>query len=151
MKAVIQRVLRAEVKVEGAVVGRIGPGMIVFLGIADTDVQADLEWMLKRLLSMRIFESEVGKMDKAVGEIGGEVLVVSQFTLFGCMKKGARPSFNRAARPEVAMSLYEGMVKRLEGALGKPVPTGIFGATMEVNVCGDGPVTIILDSSMATA
>lgn len=149
MKAVIQRVLRAEVKVEGAVVGAIGHGMIVFLGIADTDAQEDLEWMLKRLLSMRIFESEAGKMDKAVGEMGGEVLVVSQFTLFGCMKKGARPSFNRAARPEVAIPLYEALVKRLEVALGKPVPTGVFGATMEVNVCGDGPVTISLDSETA--
>ena len=146
MRAVIQRVKNASVTVDGAVVGAIEKGILVLLGVEAGDTASDLEWLVARLARIRIFEDENGKMNLSVRDVGGDALVVSQFTLFGSMKKGSRPSFNRAAVPAEAIPLYESFVTALSEALGKPVPTGKFGAMMDVALVNDGPVTLVLDS-----
>ena len=146
MRAVIQRVKNASVTVDGAVVGAIEKGILVLLGVEAGDTAVDLEWLVARLARVRIFEDENGKMNLSLRDIGGDALVVSQFTLFGSMKKGSRPSFNRAAVPAEAIPLYESFVTALSEALGKPVPTGKFGAMMDVALVNDGPVTLVLDS-----
>lgn len=146
MRAVIQRVKNANVTVDGAVVGAIEKGILVLLGVEAGDTASDLEWLVARLARIRIFEDENGKMNLSVRDVGGDALVVSQFTLFGSMKKGSRPSFNRAAVPAEAIPLYESFVTALSEALGKPVPTGKFGAMMDVALVNDGPVTLVLDS-----
>lgn len=146
MKVVIQRVSRASVSVEGEVVGEIGSGMLVLLGVETGDGDADLAWLVSRVARVRIFDDEHGKMNLSVRDIGGNALVVSQFTLFGSMKKGSRPSYNRAAVPAEAIPLYEKFVSELSAAIGKPAPTGKFGAMMEVSLVNDGPVTFVLDS-----
>lgn len=146
MRAVIQRVSRASVGVDGEVVGEIGAGMLILLGVEAGDTDSDLSWLVSRVARIRIFDDENGKMNLSVRDIGGNALVVSQFTLFGSMKKGSRPSYNRAAVPAEAIPLYEKFVAELSAAIEKPVPTGKFGAMMEVSLVNDGPVTVLLDS-----
>ena len=146
MRAVIQRVSSAKVTIEGTVNGEIGKGLLVLLGVCDSDEEKDLEYIVEKTVGLRIFEDEQGKMNKALEEIGGSILVVSQFTLYGDARKGKRPSFIQAARPEKAIPLYEKFIEKCK-SLGINVQTGEFGADMKVDLCNDGPVTIILDSS----
>lgn len=146
MRAVIQRVKEASVTIDGTISGAIGKGILILLGVESGDTATDLEWLVSRLARLRIFEDGQGKMNLSIRDVGGDALVVSQFTLFGTMKKGSRPSFNRAAVPSEAIPLYENFVTSLSEALGKPVPTGRFGAMMDVALVNDGPVTLILDS-----
>ena len=148
MRAVIQRVSSAEVRVGDECTGRIGPGCLVLLGVAADDTPEDAEWIAARLVNLRLFDDAEGRMNLTLAETGGEVLVVSQFTLLGSTKKGTRPSWHRAARPEQAVPLYEGFVARVAALTGKPVPTGRFGAMMRVRLENDGPVTLILDSRL---
>ncbi len=145
MRAVIQRVSRASVKVEGAIVGQIGPGLLVLLGVAEGDDEGAAEYLAEKTVGLRVFEDEAGKMNRSVAEAGGAVLVVSQFTLYGDVRKGKRPSFDRAARPEAANRLYEHFVQRVRAA-GAQCETGRFQAMMDVELVNDGPVTILLDS-----
>ena len=146
MRAVIQRVASASVRVEGSVVGEIGPGLLIFLGVGREDTAADADWLVRRILKLRVFERETGRMDASLVDIAGEALVVSQFTLFGSLKKGNRPSFNRAALPATAVPLYEYFTATLSDALGRPVPTGRFGEHMVIDARNDGPVTLVVDS-----
>lgn len=144
MRAVVQRVSRARVMIEGEVHGEIGRGYLVLLGIEENDGEADLAYICDKLIGLRIFEDDEGKMNRAVGEVGGGILLVSQFTLYGDARKGRRPGFIRAARPERAIPLYEAAIERLNRVV--PVQTGSFGADMQVELVNDGPVTILLDS-----
>ncbi|RSK47701.1 D-aminoacyl-tRNA deacylase [Hymenobacter rigui] len=146
MRVVIQRVREARVTVEGRVTGQIGAGLLVLAGFAPDDTPARLDWMARKLLQMRIFSDEQGKMNRSVQDIGGEVLVVSQFTLLADARKGNRPSYIGAAPPPVAIPLYEQFVQQVSQLLGRPVATGEFGADMQVELLNDGPVTIVLDS-----
>lgn len=146
MRAVIQRVSEASVTIDGKEKSRIGPGLLVLLGIEEPDEDADGDWLARKIAAMRIFSDANGQMNRSVQEIRGELLVVSQFTLFASTKKGNRPSFIRAARPEKAIPLYELFVAHLHRASGCPVRTGEFGADMQVALLNDGPVTIWLDS-----
>ncbi|MEM7601162.1 MAG: D-aminoacyl-tRNA deacylase [Verrucomicrobiota bacterium] len=146
MRVLLQRVSDASVTIGGAEKSRIGKGMLLLLGIEQEDDATDIDWLVRKLVTLRIFEDEEGKMNLSIGEVDGEALVVSQFTLHARVKKGTRPSFERAARPEVAIPLYEKFVDELENELGKPVPTGEFGAMMDVQLTNDGPVTIWIDS-----
>jgi D-tyrosyl-tRNA(Tyr) deacylase len=146
MRAVIQRVSRASVSIDGQINGRIGPGLLILLGIETEDTEQDVEWLVKKIPALRIFNDTEGKMNLSLLDIAGEALVVSQFTLYAETKKGNRPSFVRAARPEQAVPLYEELVRRLSATLGRPVPTGRFGADMQVELLNDGPVTIIMDT-----
>lgn len=146
MRVVIQRVSRAQVSVGGDGVGAIGKGLLLFLGVGRDDTEADADWLVKRIVKIRLFESSPGRMDLALPDIEGEALAISQFTLFGSLKKGNRPSFNRAAPPEEAKRLYEYFVDRLSSALARPVPTGEFGAEMEIEAHNHGPVTLLVDS-----
>ena len=144
MRAVVQRVLSASVAIGGTVKGEIGKGYLVLLGIEENDTEKDLDYIAEKLLGLRVFEDEAGKMNRSVLDAGGSILLVSQFTLYGDARKGRRPSFIRAAKPEKAIPLYEAMIARLRAAL--PVETGEFGADMQVSLVNDGPVTILLDS-----
>jgi len=146
MRAVVQRVSRAEVRVEGEKIGSCGAGVMVLLGVHAEDADADADWLARKVAEMRIFSDEEGKMNRALTDFGGEALVVSQFTLQAKYKKGARPSFIHAARPETAIPLYERFVRQLEDHLKRPVATGQFGAMMEVELINDGPVTITMDT-----
>lgn len=146
MKAVLQRVLQCSVTIDGKVKSAIGPGLLVLVGIEDADGQEDIDWLSAKIVNLRIFNDEAGVMNRSVKEVGGEILLVSQFTLHASTKKGNRPSYIRAARPEVAIAVYEKMIERLGEALGTPVKTGSFGADMKVGLVNDGPVTIIIDS-----
>ncbi|PJJ47943.1 D-aminoacyl-tRNA deacylase [Hymenobacter chitinivorans] len=146
MRVVIQRVSQASVTVEGRITGQIGPGLLVLAGFAPDDTTQSLDWIARKLVQMRIFGDEDGKMNRSVQDIGGQVLVVSQFTLLADARKGNRPSYTGAAPPPVAIPLYEQFVRMLEQLLGQPVPTGEFGADMKVELLNDGPVTIVLDS-----
>ncbi|MDI6799511.1 MAG: D-aminoacyl-tRNA deacylase [Actinomycetota bacterium] len=146
MKGVIQRVKSAEVKVEGEVVGSIGAGLLVLLGISSSDSRADLDYMVDKILNMRIFPSNEKNMDVSVREIGGEILIVSQFTLLANVQKGRRPSFTDAAPSTLAKELYKAAIEMF-GRGGLKIQSGVFGAMMEVGMIGDGPVTIILDSA----
>ena len=145
MRAVVQRVTEASVRVDGQTVGRIGAGLLVLLGVGQGDGEADAAWMAEKVLNLRIFEDEDGKMNRSVVEREGAILAVSQFTLFGDCRKGRRPGFSDAARPEVAVPLYERVVA-LFGEAGVPVETGVFQADMKVSLVNDGPVTLLLDS-----
>jgi len=143
---VLQRVKRAEVRVEGRVTGKVGPGFLVLAGFAPTDNDATLEWMADKVLGLRLFGDDEGKMNRDLVEVGGGVLVVSQFTLYGDAKKGRRPSFIDAAPPEIAIPLYERFVAMLREKAGSiPVATGEFGAMMDVELVNDGPVTLLLE------
>ncbi len=145
MRAVVQRVSRAHVTVDGKAVGIIGRGLVVLLGVAPDDDDADLDFLKRKLLGMRIFSDQHGKFNLSLRDVDGEVLLISQFTLFGDCRKGTRPSFSRAATPEIADRLYERLKMGLE-ASGIGVAAGVFGAHMEVELLNDGPVTLILDS-----
>jgi len=146
MRALVQRVASARVEVGGEVVGAIGPGLLVFAGFADDDGEADLAWLSAKLCRLRIFDDAAGVMNRSVVDSGGEVLAVSQFTLFASVKKGNRPSWSRAARAEVSQPLFDRFVRLLERDLGRSVPTGVFGADMQVQLVNDGPITIAIDS-----
>jgi len=144
MKAVIQRVKKASVSVDGKVVGRINTGLMVLLGIHENDTINELQWIADKILKLRIFDDSDGKMNISVKDVDGDILLVSQFTLYGDLKKGTRPSYIEAARPEVAIPLYEKMIELLKMD-GLRVETGIFGAMMDVELINSGPVTIILE------
>lgn len=146
MRAVIQRVKSSRVTVAGEVTGEIGPGLLVLLGVAQNDTEDDAQWLAEKICALRIFEDDAGKMNRSVVDVAGGVLVVSQFTLFASTRKGTRPSFNDAARPELAIPLYEAFNRFATTALGRPVATGRFAATMDVALVNDGPVTIVIDT-----
>jgi D-tyrosyl-tRNA(Tyr) deacylase len=146
MRAVIQRVSEASVSVAGQVVGAIGPGLLVFVGVEAADSEEDIQWLANKLPALRVFEDAEGRMNLSLAETGGQILLISQFTLFGSLRKGTRPSFNRAAPPEQAKELLARLHVALEASLGKPVPQGIFGAMMDVRSANDGPVTLIIDT-----
>ena len=146
MRVVIQRVSSASVTIDGHIKCAIGKGLLVLLGIETVDIQEDAEWLCKKIVQLRIFSDEAGLMNKDIQEVGGEILLVSQFTLHATYKKGNRPSFIRAARPDEAIPLYKYATSQLTELLGKPVATGTFGADMKVALVNDGPVTIIMDT-----
>lgn len=146
MRAVIQRVNEASCKVGGEVTGAIAEGLLVLLGIEDADTQDDLVWLAQKIANIRIFNDDNGLMNKSLADIDGNILLISQFTLFGTTKKGNRPGFTRAARPDTAIPLYEQMKKQLRDLIGKEVASGVFGADMKISLVNDGPVTIILDT-----
>lgn len=146
MRVVVQRVKEAGVAVADVVSGAIGPGLLVLAGFEEADTEADLDWMAGKIVRMRIFPDGDGVMNRSVGEAGGDILAVSQFTLYASVKKGNRPSWSRAARGDVSQPLFERFVAKLAVELGKPVPTGVFGADMAVSLVNDGPVTLAMDS-----
>ncbi|MDM1348039.1 D-tyrosyl-tRNA(Tyr) deacylase [Myroides marinus] len=146
MRVVIQRVTRASVTVEGNVIGKIGQGLLVLVGVEDVDTVQDIEWLSGKIVNLRIFEDENGVMNKSVKEVEGEVLLVSQFTLHASTKKGNRPSYIKASKPDFAIPMYEKFIKQLEQDLDKSIQTGEFGADMKVELLNDGPVTIVIDS-----
>lgn len=148
MRAFIQRVQQAHVIVEDKITGNIGNGLLIFVGIEDADMlpSADIEWLSNKIAHLRIFNDEQGLMNKNVKEINGGLLVVSQFTLFASTKKGNRPSYSRASKPETAQPIYEKFIALLQKELGKPIATGVFRADMKVHLINDGPVTIFIDT-----
>ena len=146
MRTVIQRVSSSSVEVEGRITGVVDQGLLVLLGIEDSDGPEDITWLSTKIVNLRIFNDEDGVMNRSVLDIGGSILLISQFTLHAQTKKGNRPSYIKAARPETAIPLYEAMIEQLGKDLGKPVATGIFGADMKVSLVNDGPVTIIIDT-----
>ena len=146
MRVVIQRVLQANVKINGEQYSSIGQGLLVLVGIEDSDIEEDLQWICGKIINLRIFDDENGIMNRSVLEIKGEVLLVSQFTLHASTKKGNRPSYIRASKPENAIPAYEKTIRELEKQLGRSIGTGIFGADMKVELINDGPVTIYIDS-----
>jgi D-aminoacyl-tRNA deacylase len=146
VRALVQRVREARVVLDGAVVAEIGVGLLVLVGIAPDDAPADRDWLVRKLVDLRIFDDERGAMNRAIGSVGGDVLAVSQFTLFASTRKGNRPSWSGAASPHIAQPLFDDFVGALAARLGKPVPSGVFGAHMQVALVNDGPVTIALDS-----
>ncbi|MBL9209377.1 MAG: D-tyrosyl-tRNA(Tyr) deacylase [Opitutaceae bacterium] len=146
MRAVIQRVTRASVTVAGEVTGEINLGLLVLLGVGQGDTEADAQWLAEKIAALRIFEDAEGKMNRSVVDVGGGMLVVSQFTLFASTRKGTRPSFNDAAKPDLAIPLYEAFNRFASAALGRPVATGRFAALMDVALVNNGPVTIVIDT-----
>jgi D-tyrosyl-tRNA(Tyr) deacylase len=148
MRAVIQRVSEASVTIAGSIKGSIRTGLLVLLAVEDADTAEDIEWLSGKIVRLRIFNDDSGVMNRSVQEVGGDILLISQFTLFASTKKGNRPSYIRSARPEIAVPLYEQFIARLAQDLGKPVQTGEFGAHMNVNLTNDGPVTILIDSKL---
>ena len=146
MRVVIQRVSNAVVRIDHKVSGSIGQGLVVLLGIEDADSQEDIDWLSGKIINLRVFNDTEGVMNLALKETNGGLLLVSQFTLHASTKKGNRPSYIRAAKPLVAMPLYEKMIHRLQADLGKTIQTGVFGADMQLELVNDGPVTIIIDS-----
>jgi D-tyrosyl-tRNA(Tyr) deacylase len=148
MRAVIQRVSQANVVIESEVKGNIGNGLMVLLAVEEADTDEDIEWLSGKIVRLRIFDDENGVMNRSVQESGGDILLVSQFTLFASTRKGNRPSYSRSARPEIAIPLYERFVKKIGQDLGKRIQTGEFGADMAVSLTNDGPVTIVIDSKM---
>lgn len=146
MRVVIQRVKEASVAVDRNIVGKIGNGLLVLAGFETTDEVADLDWMVGKIVRMRLFADADGVMNRSVQDVGGEILAVSQFTLYASLKKGNRPSWSRAARGELSAPLFDRFVEKLAIELGKPVPTGVFGADMQIALVNDGPVTLTIDS-----
>ena len=146
MRAVIQRVAHASVTIDGTVKSKMGHGYLVLLGCANDDTQEDIDWLSKKIAALRVFDDENGVMNRSVVDVDGEVLVVSQFTLWASYKKGNRPSYLRAGSHEITIPLYEAFVKTMSQQLGKPVQTGEFGADMKVELLNDGPVTICMDT-----
>ena len=146
MRVVVQRVSSASVEVDGSIVGAIGKGMMVLVGVEDADTLEDIQWLSSKLIQLRIFNDEAGVMNVSLKDIEGELLLVSQFTLHASTKKGNRPSYIKASKPEIAIPIYEQFKRQLEGDLGKSVASGIFGADMKVSLINDGPVTIIIDT-----
>jgi len=147
MRVVIQRVSQASVSIDQTTVAAIGNGLLVLVGIEESDAQADADWLAQKITGMRIFDDADDKMNLDITQAGGDIIIVSQFTLHASTKKGNRPSFIRAARPETAIPLYEYFIRAVETALGKPVGTGRFGAMMDVQLINSGPVTILMDSA----
>jgi D-tyrosyl-tRNA(Tyr) deacylase len=148
MRAVIQRVSEASVVIGGELRGAIPAGLVVLVAVEEADTPEDIEWLSGKIVRLRVFSDAAGLMNRSVQEVGGDLLVVSQFTLFASTKKGNRPSYSRAARPEIAVPLYDAFVCRLAQDLGRPVQTGEFGADMQVRLVNDGPVTIVIDTRM---
>jgi len=146
MRVVIQRVNKASVKVDGKITGEIDEGLLILLGIEDADTDEDIQWLSNKIVNLRIFNDENGVMNKSVIDADGNILLVSQFTLHASTKKGNRPSYIKASKPDFAVPMYEKMIAQLEGDLGKNIQTGIFGADMKVELLNDGPVTIVMDS-----
>ena len=146
MRVVIQKVTEASVSIENQTVASIDKGLLVLVGIEDGDTNEDIAWLSSKIVNLRIFDDANGVMNLSVKEVEGEVLIVSQFTLHASTKKGNRPSYIKASRPEVAIPIYEAFIKQVESLLGKRVPTGQFGAMMQVSLCNDGPVTILIDT-----
>ncbi len=146
MRAVIQRVTKASVTIDNNIHSQIGAGLLVLVGIEDADTAEDIEWLSGKIVNLRIFNDENAVMNIAIKDNGGDILVVSQFTLHASTKKGNRPSYIKASKPEFAIPMYEKFVTQLNNDLGKPVYTGVFGADMKVDLCNDGPVTIVVDS-----
>jgi len=146
MRAVIQRVTKASVTIEGNIHSSIGNGLLVLLGIEDADTDDDIQWLSAKIVSLRIFNDDNGVMNISVKDVNGDVLVVSQFTLHASTKKGNRPSYIKASKPEFAIPMYEKFVQQIEGDLGKKIQTGVFGADMKVELLNDGPVTIVMDT-----
>ena len=146
MRVVIQKVTQASVSIENQIVASIDKGLLVLVGIEDGDTNEDITWLSSKIVNLRVFDDDNGVMNLSVKEVEGEVLIVSQFTLHASTKKGNRPSYIKAARPEVAIPIYEAFIKQVETLLGKRVPTGQFGAMMQVSLCNDGPVTILIDT-----
>ena len=146
MRTVIQKVTQASVVIENQIVTSINKGLLVLVGIEDTDNSDDIAWLSAKIVNLRVFEDDKGVMNLSVKDVDGQVLIVSQFTLHAATKKGNRPSYIRAARPQVAIPIYEAFIKQVETLLGKKVPTGQFGAMMQVNLSNDGPVTILIDT-----
>jgi len=146
MRVVIQKVTEASVSIENQTVASIDKGLLVLVGIEDGDTNEDIAWLSSKIVNLRVFDDANGVMNLSVKEVEGEVLIVSQFTLHASTKKGNRPSYIKAARPEVAIPIYEAFIKQVETLLGKRVPTGQFGAMMQVSLCNDGPVTILIDT-----
>ena len=146
MRAVVQRVSKASVTVEGGIISKIGLGLLILLGVENEDANADIEWLSRKIVNLRIFNDEEGVMNKSLIEVNGDAIVVSQFTLHASTKKGNRPSYLKAAKPEIAIPAYKDFVERLEIDLGKKVGTGVFGADMKVELLNDGPVTITIDT-----
>ncbi len=148
MRVVVQRVSQSNVKVSGEVIGEIKEGLMVLVSFVDEDNDTDLGWMTKKIINLRIFNDDEGKMNRSVQDIGGDILLISQFTLHGSTKKGNRPSFIKAAKPDFAKVMYERFIKVLEQSLGKEIQTGEFGGDMKVSLINDGPTTIIVDSKI---
>lgn len=146
MRAVIQRVSKASVTVEGTITGQIEKGLLVLLGIEDADGKEDIEWLSGKICNLRIFDDEQGVMNLSVKDVRGSILLVSQFTLHASTKKGNRPSYIRASKPEIAIPMYEQMLQQLEMELSKKIEAGVFGADMKVELLNDGPVTIVMDT-----
>jgi D-aminoacyl-tRNA deacylase len=146
MRVVVQRVTEAAVSANGVIAGRIGTGMLVLAGFEEADQPEDLNWMAQKLARLRIFPDEQGVMNRSVVEVGGQILAVSQFTLYASTRKGNRPSWGRAARGDVSRPLFDRFVAQLSVAVGRPVPAGVFGADMQVRLINDGPVTLTIDS-----
>ena len=146
MRVVVQRVSQSNVKVSGEIIGEINEGLMVLVSFVDEDNDTDLGWMTKKIINLRIFNDDEGKMNRSVQDVGGDILLISQFTLHGSTKKGNRPSFIKAAKPDFANVMYEKFIKILEQSLGKRIQTGEFGGDMKVSLINDGPTTIIIDS-----
>ncbi len=146
MRVVLQRVEEASVAVHGQISGKIGAGLLLLVGFEATDAASDIEWMVGKILRLRVFPDQDGVMNRSVQEADGEILAVSQFTLYASVKKGNRPSWSRAAPGEISQPLFERFVAKLSEGLGRPVPTGVFGADMKVSLINDGPVTLVVDS-----
>jgi D-tyrosyl-tRNA(Tyr) deacylase len=146
MRAVLQRVTQASCKVDSKITGEIGNGFLVLLGVEDADTQEDLEWLAQKIANMRVFGDENDLMNKSLADIDGNILLISQFTLFAATKKGNRPGFTRAARPDKAIPMYEQMIKQLSALINKEIQCGIFGADMKISLLNDGPVTIVMDT-----
>ena len=146
MRAVIQRVSKASVTIDGSIHSQINNGLLVLLGIEDADIVEDIEWLSSKIVNLRIFNDEKGVMNVSVKDMDGEILLVSQFTLHASTKKGNRPSYIKASKPEIAIPLYEKMIKQLSTDLGKAIQTGVFGTDMKVELLNDGPVTIVIDT-----
>ena len=146
MRVVVQRVSQSNVKVSGEVIGEIKEGLMVLVSFVDEDNDTDLGWMTKKIINLRIFNDDEGKMNRSVQDVGGDILLISQFTLHGSIKKGNRPSFIKAAKPDFANVMYERFIKVLEQTLGKEIQTGEFGGDMKVSLINDGPTTMIIDS-----
>jgi len=146
MRAVIQRVTRASVTIKGKINGQIENGLLVFMGIEDADTDEDIEWLSSKIVNLRIFNDEKGVMNISVKDIAGNILLISQFTLHASTKKGNRPSYIKASKPDIAIPIYEKMIEQLSIDLGKQIQTGIFGADMKIELLNDGPVTIVIDT-----
>ncbi len=146
MKTVIQRVSSASVEIDNQTVAQINHGLLILIGIEDKDIQEDIDWLVSKIVNLRIFSDENQVMNLSINDVDGDIIIVSQFTLHASTKKGNRPSYSKASKPEIAIPMYENFVQKLRFELGKSIQTGVFGADMKVSLCNDGPVTILIDS-----